>query len=138
MKVAIKSFAFHNGLPKDVDLWGGIYLFDCRLLPDPYWEEDLRDKSGCDKEVKDFFKTHEDEIRTFLGPIETVVRRVIDGSEETEWETIAVLFGCTGGRHRSVYCAERLAAGLRGLEDVEIEVEHVARTEWKKSVDNEE
>lgn len=127
MRIDIKSFAIGDGIPPDVDFWGGVYMFDCRMLPDPYWDEKLRTESGRDVGVKAFFANHAEEVRTFLEPVEAVVRRALTTAVEAEWETITILFACVGGRHRSVYCAERLAERLRDIKGVEINVEHRVR-----------
>ena len=131
MRIDIKSFAIGDGIPPSVDFWGGVYMFDCRMLPDPYWDENLRAGSGRDEGVKDFFANHAEEVGTFLEPVEAVVRRALTTAGEAEWETITVLFACVGGRHRSVYCAERLADRLKDVKGVEIDVEHCARKDWE-------
>ena len=103
----VLSFSFRHGLPADVDM-----VFDCRFLPNPHWEAELRPLDGTDEQVRQFV------IGSPLG--ERFVRNLDDLCElllpafEAEGKTYLTLaFGCTGGRHRSVCLAEHAAATLR-------------------------
>ena len=105
----VLSFSFKHGLPADVDM-----VFDCRFLPNPHWEADLRSLDGTDEPVRAFV------VGSPLG--ERFVRHLEDLCElllpafEAEGKTYLTLaFGCTGGRHRSVCLAEHTAATLRRL-----------------------
>lgn len=105
----VLSFSFRHGLPADVDM-----VFDCRFLPNPHWEADLRPLDGTAEQVRDFV------IGSALG--ERFARKLDDLCElllpafEGEGKTYLTLaFGCTGGRHRSVCLAEHAAATLRRL-----------------------
>ena len=117
MKVTIISFSFKRGLPEDKTGNEGGFVFDCRAMPNPYWDETLRGYTGRDKPIADFFDRHRDKVDCFLGAAETLVRQVA--------------FGCTEGQHRSVYFAERMAERLKGIDGVEIELTHTARQHWK-------
>jgi UPF0042 nucleotide-binding protein len=111
LSILIESFGFKNGIPADAD-----FVFDLRCLPNPYWTLELRGLTGQDKEVTDFldaqprFLAMFDDIRGFLE------RRIPEyQSVNRRYLTIAV--GCTGGQHRSVYMADKLAANLKELHD---------------------
>ena len=131
MKVSVLSFSYKCGLPEDETGNGGGFVFDCRAMPNPFWDEALRGFSGCDKPVVDFFEQHKDKVDCFLDAAETLVRQSIDQYLEDGREHLQVAFGCTGGQHRSVYFAERFAALLRGLDGVEVELFHAAKAYWK-------
>ena len=131
MKVTITSFSYKRGLPEDKTGNGGGFVFDCRAMPNPYWDESLRGYTGRDKPIADFFAHHKDEVDCFLGAAETLVRQSIDEYLKDGREHLQVAFGCTGGQHRSVYFAERMAERLAGTDGVELEVTHAATQYWK-------
>ena len=108
MKVTIISFSYKRGLPEDKTGNGGGFVFDCRAMPNPYWDESLRGYSGRDKPIADFFDSRKDKVDCFLGPAETLVRQSIGEYLKDGREHLQVAFGCSGGQHRSVYFAERM------------------------------
>ena len=126
MKVTILSFSFKRGLPEDSTGNGGGFVFDCRAMPNPFWDETLRGYTGLDKPVCDFFARFPETVEPFLEATETLVRQSIEQYKRDGRDHLQVAFGCTGGQHRSVYFAERMAERLSGIEDVEIEVVHAA------------
>ena len=132
MKVTVKSFSFKRGLPEDPTGNGGGFVFDCRAMPNPFWDEALRGCTGCDKPVADFFAKFPEKVNAFLDASETLVRQSIDEYKRDGRDHLQVAFGCTGGQHRSVYFAERMAERLRGIDGVEVEVSHAARQHWKR------
>ena len=131
MIVTITSFSFKRGLPEDKTGNGGGFVFDCRAMPNPYCDESLRGYTGRDKPIADFFAHHKDKVDCFLSAAETLVRQSIDEYLKDGRDHLQVAFGCTGGQHRSVYFAERMAERLKGIEGVEVEVEHAAKAFWK-------
>ena len=131
MKVTIRSFSFKRGLPSDSAGDGGGFVFDCRALPNPFWDEALRYYSGCDAPVARFMEVHSVEVDTFMRPVVALVENSLRVYAADGRTRLAVAFGCTGGQHRSVYCAERLAAHLRAKGGVDVEVEHAAQAYWK-------
>ena len=133
MKVAILSFSYKRGLPEDKTGNGGGFVFDCRAMPNPFWEESLRGYSGRDKPVVDFFARFPDEVKRFLDAAECLARQSIGEYIRDVREHLQIAFGCTGGQHRSVYFAERMAERLRGIDGVEVEVVHAAMPYWKTS-----
>lgn len=131
MIVTITSFSYKRGLPGDKTGNGGGFVFDCRAMPNPYWDESLRGYTGRDKPIADFFAHHKDKVNRFLGAAETLVRQSIDEYLKDGRDHLQVAFGCTGGQHRSVYFAERMAEWLAGTDGVEIELIHAAKAFWK-------
>ena len=131
MKVKIISFSYKRGLPEDETGNGGGFVFDCRAMPNPFWDESLRGYTGCERPIAEFFDRYRDKVDCFLNAAETLVRQSIDEYLKDARDHLQVAFGCTGGQHRSVYFAERMAERLNGIEGVEIEVEHAAKPFWK-------
>ena len=126
MTVRIFSFSYKRGLPSDLGPDGGGFVFDCRALPNPFWVENLRGFTGRDQPIIDFFAARADAVAAFLKPVEDLVRNSIAAYAQDARERLSVGFGCTGGKHRSVYCAEVLAGALRGDGGVAVELVHTA------------
>ena len=99
IKVSIISFSYKRGLPKDFGEDGGGFVFDCRSIPNPYWDESLRKCTGQDEPVREFMSAHADEVAAFLGPIEELLRNVLASGEKSGRERLHMAFGCTGGQH---------------------------------------
>jgi RNase adaptor protein for sRNA GlmZ degradation len=133
MTVTVTSFSFKRGIPDDPTGNGGGFVFDCRAMPNPFWDETLRSYTGRDKPICDFFARFPETVEPFLEATETLVRQSIEQYKRDGRDYLQVAFGCTGGQHRSVYFAERMAERLSSIEDVEIEVGHTAMPFWKTS-----
>ncbi len=103
-----QSFAYRHGVPDDAD-----FVFDARALPNPYWDPALRDLTGRDAAVTAFLDRQED-VGRFLGDLATFLERWLPSLVQSNRSYITVAVGCTGGQHRSVYLAERLAAHFNG------------------------
>ena len=101
------SFGFKHGLPHDAD-----YVFDIRFLPNPYWENELRDYNGMDKPVIDFLESSP-EVQEFYTSLVTFLEPCLARQKEQNRSFITVALGCTGGRHRSVFLCEKLAGHFR-------------------------
>ena len=136
MKVQIISFSYKRGLPEDKTGNGGGFVFDCRAMPNPYWDESLRGCTGRDKPIAEFSGRYKDKVDCFLNEAETLVHQSIDEYLKDGRDHLQVAFVCTGGQHRSVYFAERMAERLNGIEGVEIELVHEVRQYWKKTERN--
>jgi RNase adapter protein RapZ len=106
MQTSVVSFGFKYGVPLDVDL-----LFDCRFLPNPYWEEALRNHSGLEPEVRKYVLDHP-ETTEFLAKLEDLLTTLIPAYVREGKSYLTVAMGCTGGRHRSVVLAEELVRRL--------------------------
>ncbi|WP_020579140.1 RNase adapter RapZ [Actinopolymorpha alba] len=107
LQATIVSFGYKYGIPVDADL-----VVDCRFLPNPYWEPELRGQTGLDPDVRDYVLKQDDAL-PFLDQYESLVGLLARGylREGKRFVTIAV--GCTGGKHRSVAMAEELGSRLR-------------------------
>lgn len=98
------SFGFKHGVPRDAD-----FVFDVRCLPNPHWENNLRPLTGRDTEVQDYLKAQPD-VNEMLSDITGFLDRWLRRFEAADRSYLTIAIGCTGGRHRSVYIAEHLAA----------------------------
>lgn len=123
LKVIITSFAYKNGIPPDHSGNGGGFVFDCRALPNPGRLEKYKTQTGKDAEVIAWLEKH-DEVETFLNHAISMVEQSIDVYIQRKFTSLHVNFGCTGGQHRSVYCAERLTRKLYQYDKIKIELHH--------------
>ncbi|MGA2187300.1 MAG: RNase adapter RapZ [Steroidobacteraceae bacterium] len=102
-----ESFGYKHGIPGDAD-----FVFDVRALPNPYWEHSLRGLTGRDPAVVQYLASHPSVGRMLVDLIEFLSQRIAEFTQANRsYLTVAV--GCTGGQHRSVYIAERLAEHFR-------------------------
>jgi RNase adaptor protein for sRNA GlmZ degradation len=123
LTVRVESFSYRNGLPVDDSGHGGGFVFDCRLLPNPGREARFATHAGDEPVVADWLDARE-EVAAFLDSVRDMIAQVVDGYQRRGFTHLAVAFGCTGGQHRSVYCATRLARQLRGRGGVQVELRH--------------
>ena len=98
-------------------------MFDSRAITNPWRNEELKCLTGKDKPVVDFLNQQED-VDEFLNNAFSLVDMSVDKYEELNFTHLMVSFGCTGGQHRSVYCAERLAEHLREGQSVQVTLWH--------------
>ena len=118
MMVTVLSFGFKYGIPADADL-----VFDVRFLPNPYYEEGLRQKTGNDIEIQDFVMQYK-EAHEFLDKLEDMIKFLIP-NYVTEGKTqLVISIGCTGGKHRSVTLANELYDRLKECSGYGIKIEH--------------
>jgi UPF0042 nucleotide-binding protein len=106
LSLQITAFGYKRGVPTDAD-----FVFDVRCLPNPYWEARLRDLSGRDPEVVAYLEAAP-LAREMTEHIGAFLERWLPRFEAESRAYLTVAIGCTGGRHRSVYVAERLAERL--------------------------
>ena len=125
LTVRIRSFSYKDGAPTDERGHGGGYVFDCRALPNPGKEERFAKLTGRDAEVAAFLE-REPEVGRFLEHAAALVGQSVESYRKRNFTSLYVAFGCTGGQHRSVYCAERLARALKDKHGVDVEVRHLA------------
>lgn len=122
--VTVGSFSYKQGLPDDPSGNGGGHIFDCRALPNPGRCPEYKNYTGRDKPVIDFLR-REAAVDVFLSHVKGIVGQSVDKYMERRFTHLQVCFGCTGGQHRSVYCAEQTAAWLRETyKDVTVVVRH--------------
>ena len=126
LTVTIYSFSFKKGIPEDVSGNGGGYVFDCRSTHNPGKYERFKTFTGLDAPVIEFLE-QDGEILTFLEHVDALVGHHVQRFLERDFTNLQVSFGCTGGQHRSVYCAEHLAARLAGKPGVKVHLIHRER-----------
>ena len=123
LTLKVGSFSYKQGLPAPENEHGGGFVFDCRFLPNPGRKEEYKNLTGRSPEVKAFLSLYP-EVSGFLQNCLQLVRPAVLRYIERDFESLSLLFGCTGGQHRSVYCAEEMARLLRENFDVEVELRH--------------
>jgi UPF0042 nucleotide-binding protein len=116
--ITVLSFGFKYGIPTDADL-----VFDVRFLPNPYYIEELKPKTGNDKEIQDYvmgFDLAHEFLKKLLDMINFLIPNyIIEGKNQ-----LVIAIGCTGGKHRSVTLANKLYEQLNKHEDYGVKVEH--------------
>ncbi|MBP1598083.1 MAG: Phosphotransferase enzyme family protein [Acidobacteria bacterium] len=122
LTVRVLSFSYRRGIPADETGHGGGFVFDCRALPNPGKEERFARLTGRDIEVAAFLESSS-EVRRFLEHVFLLVEQSTESYRSRNFTDLMVAFGCTGGQHRSVYCAEMLARRLRE-QGVQVELCH--------------
>lgn len=115
--ITIESFGYKYGIPADSDI-----VLDVRFLPNPYFVEGLRNKSGLDEEIIQYVMKY-DEAKSFTEKLEELLKFLIPLFEREGKAYLTVAIGCTGGRHRSVVVAEKLAEMMR-KNGYSVSVEH--------------
>lgn len=123
LKIEINSFSYKRGIPVDLSGNGGGFVFDCRALPNPGRLAEYRAFTGMDKKVIDYLRQY-DEVDIFVGQAFAMIQQSISVYTERHFTNLSVSFGCTGGQHRSVYCAEQLAYKLKNFKNIEIVLRH--------------
>lgn len=107
MGILIQSFGFKNGVPTDTD-----FVFDVRCLPNPHWEADLKPLTGCDRAVVKYLESYP-EVEAMFDSIYNFLTEWTPRFEKENRSYMTISIGCTGGKHRSVYLTERIAAEFR-------------------------
>ncbi|MDX1375775.1 MAG: RNase adapter RapZ [Burkholderiales bacterium] len=117
----IESFAFRDGLPIDAD-----WVADVRMLPNPHYVDALRPLTGLDAPVAEFL-SREAAVQRMVADLRALIERWLPDILRENRSTLTIAIGCTGGRHRSVYVAERLAEALRAHAQVLVRHRGLAR-----------
>ncbi|MBI2069521.1 MAG: phosphotransferase [Elusimicrobia bacterium] len=130
LTVRIQSFSYRQGIPSDEVGHGGGYVFDCRALPNPGRHEAYARLNGLDPEIAAFLNK-EPAVKEFMKHVAGLVDANVSNYRSRNFTDLMVSFGCTGGLHRSVYCAEALARHLKETMGAEVGVRH---RELEKSV----
>ncbi|HYW96663.1 MAG TPA: RNase adapter RapZ [Bacteroidales bacterium] len=123
LTVRIISFSYRNPIPDDLSGNGGGFVFDCRGIHNPGRYDEYKMLTGRDEAVQNFFREKSD-MDQFLADVFSMTDRTISTYVERNYHHLQVCFGCTGGRHRSVFAAERLAERLKQNPNVIVELEH--------------
>ena len=106
INLLVRSFGFKYGVPVDAD-----FVFDLRCLPNPHWNPELRTLSGLDQPVMDYLQD-QPMVNEMFEDISSILNRWVPRFEDNARVYMTVAIGCTGGQHRSVYMAQRLAEYL--------------------------
>ena len=107
LSLMFESFGYKHGIPGDSD-----YVFDVRSLPNPYWEEHLRSLNGLDPPVAQYLAAQES-VAIMIADLSAFLERRVQEFSVANRSYLTVAVGCTGGQHRSVYIAEKLAEHFR-------------------------
>lgn len=107
LMVTVMSFGFKNGIPADADL-----VFDVRFLPNPFYLDELKHKTGNDREVQDYVMSFE-ESHIFMDKLSDMIRFLIPNYIKEGKYRLVIAIGCTGGKHRSVTLANQLYERLK-------------------------
>lgn len=131
LTVRIYSFSYKHQHPSDDSGNGGGFEFDCRALPNPGKYDEYKFLSGRDESVITFLKA-QDEVNEFLQNTRHIVTQSVEKYISRGFTHLQVGYGCTGGQHRSVYCAEQLAAFLKKNYPVKVTLCHMREKEWER------
>ena len=112
LTVKVFSFSYKRGYPEDLSGNGGGFMFDCRGMHNPGRYERYKPLTGMDREVIDFLEER-GEVQKFVESASDIVSPAVARYLERGFNSLQVGFGCTGGRHRSVYCAEHFAEEIK-------------------------
>lgn len=107
LSLLFESFAYKRGVPADAD-----FVFDARVLPNPHWNPELRPYSGRDTQVREFLRA-QPEVNEYVGQVSQFLDTWLPRLRGETRSYVTIAFGCTGGKHRSVYLAETLAQHAR-------------------------
>jgi UPF0042 nucleotide-binding protein len=107
LTLLFESFAYRDGIPLDAD-----WVLDCRMLPNPHYDPQLRPFTGRDSAVAEYLGS-DAAVQRWLEDVRALLSRWLPAIARENRSYVTVAIGCTGGRHRSVYLAERLAEAFR-------------------------
>lgn len=115
--LSVESFGFKHGPPSNAD-----FIFDVRCLPNPYWDESIRHLTGLDDEIIQFLQEKSD-VQKMHTDIAEFIQNWLPSFEFDNRSYLTLAIGCTGGRHRSVYIANKLASWFKQTKQ-NVQVQH--------------
>ena len=110
-------------MPEDPSVHSGGYVFDCRSIHNPGRYEPYKQLNGLDKSVIKFLED-DGEVQSYLDSVYKLANAHVERYLERGWAHLMFAFGCTGGQHRSVYCAQHLAEYISEKYGVEVHLIH--------------
>jgi RNase adaptor protein for sRNA GlmZ degradation len=126
----VHSFSYRQGYPEDHTGHGGGFVFDCRALPNPGRLPEFEAHTGRDADVIAYIERAA-EAEGFWTSVVSLVDTTVEEYKRRQFSDLTVSFGCTGGQHRSVYFAERLARHLRErYPDIGVRLVHREQDRW--------
>lgn len=123
LTVSVNSFSFKNGPPPDYSGNGGGFIFDCRALPNPGRYDHYKKFTGLDEPVIQYLD-REKAVAKFMTNVLKLVDQSVQEYQRRGFSHLQINFGCTGGQHRSVFCASRVAAYLEETYSLKVSVYH--------------
>jgi aminoglycoside/choline kinase family phosphotransferase len=133
LTVNVGSFSYKSGYPEDQSGHGGGFVFDCRALHNPGRYAEYTELCGRDGAVVDFLE-RAPEVESFWTSVRSLIDNQIATYRNRGFNSLSVYFGCTGGQHRSVYLAERLAKHLRAHHpDLHVSLSHREERSWRRT-----
>ena len=117
LNVTVLSFGFKNGLPREADI-----VMDCRFLANPHWDEKLKPLTGKDKPVQDYVEK-DPALKPFIRNLQALLEPLFERYAKEGKSYLTIALGCTGGKHRSVFVAEKMGEWLQ-QKNVSTSVEH--------------
>ncbi|MFK7808994.1 MAG: RNase adapter RapZ [Saprospiraceae bacterium] len=124
LTVTISSFSYKRAIPTDPSGNGGGFVFDCRFLNNPGRYQPYKKQTGRDQPVIEFLEAHSN-IEDFLSNAYFLVDSAVENYLERDFQHLMVSFGCTGGQHRSVYSADKMAKHLEEKYGVTVVLQHI-------------
>jgi len=124
LTVRISSFSYKKGIPADPSGNGGGFVFDCRAIHNPGRYAEYKHLTGKDIQVQKFLE-EKSTMSEFLSLVYSMVTQSVEVYISRGFSHLCVNFGCTGGQHRSVYAAEKLADYLKNNFPVTVVLQHI-------------
>ncbi len=124
LTVRVSSFSYKKGIPHDPSGNGGGFVFDCRAIHNPGRYLEYKHLTGKDPQVQEFLE-EKSTIASFMASVISLVSQSVEVYSSRGFSHLCVSFGCTGGQHRSVYAAEKLADYLRNNYPVTVVLQHI-------------